>query len=134
MKPSLLLIWIISWNSLSAQHKIPGHFENFDGSAIDLCPDSTFYFSWHFDMMGSWTKGSWSCDRETIVLTMIPIYDTVTYTTDNKGSTDSIMLSLDTIPERKSSELSNVLYSGGQNMHPCPTRPLNTFQMKIRKW
>ncbi len=124
MKPSLLLICIISWNSLYAQGKIPGHYENFDGCAIDIYPDSTFHFSWHFDMMGSWTKGRWSSDRDTIILTAIPIFDTVTYLTKNNGSADSLVLSLDTIAERKSPEPSNVLYSGGQNRYPCPKKLL----------
>ena len=75
-------------------------------------------------MMGSWTKGSWNCDKDTIILTMIPIYDTVTYTTKNNRSADSLILSLDTIAERKSTEPSNVLYSGGQNRYPCPLRLL----------
>lgn len=124
MKPSLLIICIISWNSLFAQRKIPGHYENFDGCTIDIYLNSTFYFSWHFDMMGSWTKGSCSFDKDTIILTMIPIYDTVTYTTNNNRSADSLILSLDTIAERRSPEPSNVLYAGGQNRHPCPTRLL----------
>jgi hypothetical protein len=124
MKPSFLLICIISWDSLSAQRNIPGHYENFDGCAIDIYPDSTFHFSWHFDMEGSWTKGSWGCDKDTIILIMIPIYDTVTYPTRNNGSADSIILSLDTVAERISPEPSNVLYTGGQNRYPCPTRLL----------
>lgn len=123
MKRSLLLIFIISWNSLSAQGKITGHYENFNGCAIDIYPDSKFYFSWHFDMSGSWTKGSLSYDKDTIVLIMIPIYDTI-YPTKNNGSADSLVLSLDTIAKRKSPEPSNVLYSGGQNRYPCPTRLL----------
>lgn len=124
MKPSFLLICIISWNTLSAQHIFPGHYENFDGCAVDFYPDSTFHFSWHFDLMGSWTKGRWSCDRDTIILTAIPIFDTVTYLTKTSGSVDSLVLSLDTVPERKSPEPSNVLYSGGQNKYPCPAKLL----------
>ena len=120
MKPVFLLTCITFWNSIAVQHKLIGHYENFDGCAIDIYPDSTFHFSWHFDMMASWTKGSWSCDGDTIILIAIPIYDTVTY----NGSADSLILSLDTIPERKSPEPSNVLYSGGQNRHPSPAKLL----------
>ena len=143
MKLSLLLISIFSWNSLYTQRKVQGYYENFDGCTIDIYPNSTFYFSWHFDMAGSWTKGSWTYDNDTIILTMIPIYDTVTYSTGNNLPADSIVLSLDTIAERKTPQPANVLYSGGQNRYPWPTkllfrknRPyyLNEHSQVVVKW
>ena len=124
MKAKLLLTCAISWHALAAQPLILGHYRNFDGCEIDLHADSTFYFSWHFDLMGSWTIGRWHLGHDTIILTAIPIYDTLTYRTENGGTADSLVLSQDTIPVRRSPDPPDWLHAGGQNWHPCLARLL----------
>jgi hypothetical protein len=55
---------------------------------------------------------------------MIPKYDTANYKTKDNRVLDSLILSRDTIPGRIAPEADGVLYTGGQNTHPFPTKLL----------
>ena len=105
---------------LDAQSKFVGHYHDYFGSAIDIYSDSTFKYSWRFDMQGSWTTGSWRTNNDTIYFSMIPIYDTLAYVTMNTQNSDSLILSVDETPRRITMQEANILYSGGQNKVPYP--------------
>jgi hypothetical protein len=124
MKILLSLFFFICCIRSTAQSKIVGHYQDYSGCALDIYPDSTFYFSWHFDLQASWTKGVWKYSKDTVHLKMIPIYDTATYGTKENRTFDSLILSLDTIPERIAPPADSILYSGGQNIYPYPTKLL----------
>jgi len=70
--------------SLNAQNKVAGHYSNYFGGSLNIAPDSTFKYSWHFDLQGSWTKGKWRITKDTVYFDMIPVYDTVSYATKTR--------------------------------------------------
>jgi hypothetical protein len=123
MKVSSFLYFILLCTSLHAQSIVAGHYEDHFGGSLNISPDSTFKYSWHFDLQGGWTKGRWRMTKDTVYFTMIPIYDTVSYVLKNGEVADSLILSEDEIPERVTINLS-VLSSGGQNIQPYPTKLL----------
>ena len=123
MKALLTLYFIVVYAHLNAQSKVAGHYRNYSGGSVNIETDSTFKYTWHFDLQGSWTKGIWRMTKDTIYFTMIPVYDTVRQTLKNGKIGDSLILSIDEKPERITLDL-NVLYSGGQNIQPCPTKLL----------
>jgi hypothetical protein len=118
-----MLLLTISFN-LFAQGKIAGRYRNYFGSRIQLNSDSTFKYTWHFDLSGSWTKGTWSLNNDTVNFHMLPTYDTVSYKNNDGTSTDKIILSVDETSERMTSEqyAGMGLSSGGQNIQPYPDK------------
>ncbi|HEV3252626.1 MAG TPA: hypothetical protein VGZ71_16820 [Puia sp.] len=123
MKTASFLYFIVVCASLNAQSIVAGHYRNYFGGSVNIAPDSTFKYSWHFDLQGSWTKGRWRMTKDTVYFTMIPVYDTISHTIKNGEIGDSLVLSVDEIPERITLNL-NALYSGGQNIQPYPTKLL----------
>lgn len=109
---------------LIAQEKIAGHFRNFFGSRIELNPDKTFKYTWHFDLSVSWTKGTWTLLNDTVYFHIVPTYDTISYKDKDGAPVDKLILSADEIPERLTPEqYSSIgLSSGGQNFYPCPDK------------
>ncbi|MCG9899329.1 MAG: hypothetical protein MH132_04960 [Hydrotalea sp.] len=85
---------------MTAQNKLTGRYRDYFGNRIQLNSDSTFKYTWHFDMQSSWTKGIWWLKGDTIYFQMIPVYDTISKTNSNKITTDSLVLSQDETPER----------------------------------
>ena len=85
---------------MTAQNKLTGRYRDYFGNRIQLNSDSTFKYTWHFDMQSSWTKGIWRLKGDTIYFQMIPIYDTISKINSNQITTDSLVLSQDETPER----------------------------------
>ncbi|RYZ22077.1 MAG: hypothetical protein EOO10_21985 [Chitinophagaceae bacterium] len=110
--------------SLFAQKNIVGHYRNYFGSRIELNADSTFKYSWRFDLSYSWTKGTWSSKEDTLYFHTIPTYDTISYKNSDGSSADKLILSVDETPERFTPEqyASMGLSSGGQNMQSYPDK------------
>ena len=110
--------------SLFAQDKIVGRYRNYFGSRIQLKADSTFKYTWHFDMSGSWTKGTWFIKNDTVYFHMIPMYDTLSYSTPQGLNVDSLILSTDEKAERFTQEqyAGMGLSSGGQNRMTYPVK------------
>ena len=88
MKILIAIFFLTLSFKLIAQDKIVGHYRNHFGRTIQLNADSTFEYTWHFDMEGSWTKGKWSINNETIYFHMIPVYDRVGYKNNDGTSID----------------------------------------------
>jgi len=56
---------------------ISGRYYNYFGCKLELLNDSSYSFSYHFDLSGSWSIGKWTINRDTLLLTNTPIYDTL---------------------------------------------------------
>ena len=109
---------------LPAQDKIVGRYRDYFGSHIQLNADNTFKYTWHFDMSGGWTKGTWAFKNDTVYFHMLPTYDTLSYIRATGLTVDSLILSTDEIPERfKLEQYTQMgLSSGGQNRIPYPEK------------
>lgn len=117
-----------------AQTSPAGKYRNYSGERIEIYPDSSFTYTWHFDINSSWSKGKWTVKGTIISFQFIPVYDTIRITNAN-GGRDSLLLSADDHAERIISQappvridsirsiklnLEAALNSGGQNIHPFP--------------
>jgi hypothetical protein len=100
MKISIIAILFPLSISLFAQKKVAGRYRDYFGYRIELNADSTFKYTWNFDMQSSWTKGTWTFKNDTVYFTMVAIYDTVGYKNSNGASTDKLILSVDDVSER----------------------------------
>jgi hypothetical protein len=112
--------------SLTAQDKVIGQYRDYFGNRIQLNADNTFRYTWNFDMVASWTKGSWTLKNDTIYFHMVPTYDTVSHTNSNNLTVDSLILSDDETPERMTpiQSASTAISSGGQNRIAYPDKML----------
>jgi hypothetical protein len=123
MKASMTLLFILVCAQLNAQPGVAGSYHDYFGGSLNINQDSTFKYSWDFDLLGSWTKGKWRVANDTVYFSMIPVYDTVRQYLSNGEIIDSLVLSVDEKSERITLDL-NILNSGGQNVHPYPERLL----------
>jgi hypothetical protein len=112
--------------ALFAQDKIVGRYRDYFGSRLQLNADNTFKYTWHFDMVGSWTNGTWALKGDTVYFYMVPTYDTLKFATVSNMTVDSLILSTDEIPERFTQEqyAAMLLSSGGQNRMDYPDKLL----------
>jgi hypothetical protein len=122
MKAIIYVILFFSSIVLNAQNKVIGFYADYFGRKIELKEDSTFEFTQHFDLYGSWTHGSWSIMKDTIHFKMISIYDTAQNIDANGIYKDTLILSLDRKPERIRLPDPSVLNAGGQNYYSSPTK------------
>jgi hypothetical protein len=121
----LLCFIVTKVNSLNAQKKFIGNYYDYFGSRIEIYSDSTYNYSFRFDLGSSWTMGKWKANKDTLYFTMIPIYDTLVYKDSSRTIlTDSLILSTDRNPEKITSleNIAGYLSSGGQNRHPSPDK------------
>lgn len=109
---------------LFAQTSIFGLYRDHFGSRIELNADSTFKYSWRFDLSYSWTKGKWSLKDDTLYFQMIPTYDTISSKNSDGSSADKLILSVDETPERLTlKQYAGIgLSSGGQNIQGYPDK------------
>jgi hypothetical protein len=124
MKNLMTTILLFLSLSLFAQKNNVGRYRDHFGSRIGLNADSTFKYSWRFDLSYSWTKGTWSLKDDTVYFRMIPTYDTINYKNNDGTSADKLILSVDETPERLTSEqyAGMGLSSGGQNIQGYPDK------------
>ena len=110
--------------TLLAQNKIVGKYRDHYSSLIYLNADSTFNFTWHFDLSASWTKGTWTINNDTAYFHVITTFDTISYKNKNGLLTDTLIISTDEIPERLTQQqyAGQGLSSGGQNRTPSPDK------------
>ena len=127
MKYLLFLYCLLFYFPVHGQNKnanFIGKYRDYFGSEIIINRDSTFKYTWHFNLFSSWSNGKWTIKSDTIYLKTIPIYDTLTYTNSNGKLVDSLVLSDDEHPKRIYPTIitNNGLLGGGQNHRPCPER------------
>lgn len=126
MKILIIVFVLIESFTASAQKNVAGDYQDYFGNSIQLNLDSTFEYTWHFDMSVSWTKGVWIMKGDTVYFYMTPVYDTITQTSMNGNTLDTLILSIDETPDRvvKHDFDPAVLSSGGQNIMGYPKRLL----------
>ncbi len=107
-----LLILFFSFGSIPVE-KVEGEYYNYFGSTLKINTDSTFIYTWRFDLMSSWTIGKWELKDRVVNFEVTPIYDTLRI----DGKKDTLVLSEDDISGLINSNL-NILSSGGQNRIP----------------
>ena len=120
---TITLLLTLSFD-LFGQDKIVGHYRDHFGSRIQLNADNTFKYTWNFDMAASWTKGTWTLNRDTVYFHMIPIYDTLNQTNFTGILSDTLILSDDEISARitPTQSAAIALSSGGQNRSSYPDK------------
>lgn len=122
MKIFIFLIAILPFQ-LNGQSKYVGYWHDYFATGLKINSDSTFKYTWRFDMQGSWMKGVWKVYKDTIYFNWIPVYDTLKYFDSTRNiKIDSLILSLDENPELITKKLPDLLYSGNQNYHPTPEK------------
>jgi hypothetical protein len=123
MKFLFVVIFLTLSFTSFGQKKITGQYRDYFGSRIQLNADSSFKYSWNFDMSASWTKGQWTFRHDTIYFHMVPTYDTLRKITAS-GVSDSLILSTDEFPERftQTQFAGMPLSSGGQNRMTYPEK------------
>jgi hypothetical protein len=124
MKSLIIVILLTISVRVVAQDKIVGRYRDYFGSRIILNADRTFKYMWHFDMLSSWTKGTWTLQGDTVYFHMIPTYDTLSKINTQNITLDSLILSIDEIPERYTqAQFAALLFSGdGQNRNSFPDK------------
>ncbi|HEX7692230.1 MAG TPA: hypothetical protein VF408_07560 [Sediminibacterium sp.] len=123
MKVFSLILSMFAWSLCFSQHKIAGQYRRQD-SRILLNEDSTFRFFHSVDTYRGWAKGAWHIVRgNTISLTPVPVYDTMTMVDANGDPRDSIFLSEDENATRKKKTRMRVMrvFQYEQNFELCPT-------------
>lgn len=120
------LTLLLSFHSYS-QGTISGRYIDNFGSTLSLNTDSSFKYTWHFDLSISWTKGKWSFSNDTIYLIATSIIDTIQYTNESGETIDTLLLSTDETPSRIVIKTRNEFpwYLGSsktQNSQPYPDK------------
>ena len=101
MKLLYLISLILILFSTKQKNNPIGEYENHFGSEININKDSTYNYSWHFDLSYSWIDGKWEIHGDTILLSPILVYDTLSfYDSLSSSVTDSLILSRDRKPSR----------------------------------
>lgn len=117
-----MLVLFASWREIPVRN-LPGRYTGGFAGDIRLYSDSTFLYQWRFDLMYSWSRGTWTATKDTVWLNILPVYDTLTLNVHNGGPVkDSLLLSNDTLAERITGL---VLYAGNtsaQGSHLPPPR------------
>lgn len=110
--------------NLFAQDNIVGRYRDYFGTRLYLNADSTFKYTWNFDGLSSWTKGTWTLRGHTVYFNMVPTYDTVGISKRSEPTVDSLILSEDEVPERFTQlQLAALPFSvGGQNRQTYPEK------------
>ena len=72
----LFLLCLLSYFQAYPQD-ISAKYYNYFGCKLELLSDSSYSFSYHFDLSDSWSIGKWTISGDTLILTNTPIYDTL---------------------------------------------------------
>ena len=122
MRAIFCVILSFSLSLLYGQSKIVGFYADYFGHKLNIKPDSTFEYRYRFHLYSTWTKGAWSVTNDTIYFKWIPVYDTSRIAGKDGAYKDSLLLSLDTKPERLQYLETGVLHGFGQNYYPYPEK------------
>ena len=125
MKTTLLcflfiLIVCASWTD--GTHELPGKYMGGFGGTFILRKDSTFLYEWRFDLMYSWSRGTWKSDGNVISFRIIPVYDTLTLDAHGAHPRDSVYLSPDSVSERLNQSERLIGSTRSQGTHPFPAQ------------
>ena|SRR5450432_885491 len=79
MKILFALLFLFTVSIVSGQNRYIGDWNDYWGNSFEIKPDSTFKFSWHFDLLVQWANGTWTIRNDTIYFKFVPVYDTIKY-------------------------------------------------------
>jgi hypothetical protein len=126
MKTITILIFFLFYIRIYSQNMLIGKYHDFFGSKLELNHDSTFLYTWDFDLMFSWTQGKWINNHDTIFFTAIPIYDTLRYYDDKlKITHEKLVLSIDDktdVINKEQFDKNQEITNGGQNWRVMPKK------------
>ncbi|MBK7132254.1 MAG: hypothetical protein IPH69_05330 [Bacteroidales bacterium] len=116
-------IFVILFAGICQGQTVIGKFSNSFGESIYLKEDSTFEFTWLFDLASSWTNGKWQISNDTIYIKPRIIYDTLEIK-NNGIIVDTLVLSSDTIGNKidSISYISSIITGGGQTKRIPPSK------------
>ena len=121
---SIFLLVNIANFTQTRGNKYVGHYHSELNGDIILNQDSTFKYTYAYDLFFSWSKGKWTVKKDTIYLMTILVCDTLRYRNANGKLVDSLVLADEEKPKLVT-QLSNVINnisSEGQNRERCPTK------------
>ncbi len=129
MKFIFIILFISLLNFAYSQQNVAGLYSRMD-SKIWLNKDSTFKYFYSVDTYRGWAKGKWESNGNKILLTPLPIYDTISVVIGLGMKKDSLILSRDYTPSRID-ETQKVMYlfDFEQNFKLCP----KVLMLKKRK-
>ena len=121
MKLILSIIALLICLSVRGQNVVARYEDHF-GYTLILKPDSSFEYTWRFDLESSWNKGRWTLNEDTLIISTVLLYDTLRTSLLSGQTHDSLVISKD-----EKSELIMTLYpgyitSGCQNRMPPPLK------------
>ncbi len=117
-------IFIILFAAICQGQSVVGKFSNCFGESFYLKEDSTFEFTWLFDLASSWTNGKWKISNDTIYIKPNIIYDTLEIKNTKGIIVDTLVLSSDAIGNKidSISYFSSFITSGGQHRRTPPLK------------
>lgn len=126
MKSLIILVFCFLAIVVKAQTNLFGHYKDKFGSQVTINSDSTFLYTWNFDLSSSWTKGTWMIYKDTLFFSMTPVYDTIKYFDKKINLTkDSLVISDNEKSEVITTQndlIASLLLSGGQNRRGYPAK------------
>jgi len=136
MRSTLLILFFHLSFSSNAQVDAVGTYHNFFGSKLNLFSDSSYKYSYRFDLSSSWSIGEWRMIKDTLILINKPIYDTIRYIDTvfhiegidvySVKAIEELILSQNEVSENitRNQALQTVLSGGGQNRYSHPNKLL----------
>jgi len=117
-------ILMILFAAVCQGQSVIGKFSNCFGESFYLKEDSTFEFTWLFDLASSWTNGKWQISNDTIFIKPKIIYDTLEIKNTNGIIVDTLVVSSDLMGNRIDSNeyISDFISGGGQNRRIPPSK------------
>lgn len=118
-----ILVILLLFTSFKSEEYIIGKYNDFLGNSIELKSDSTYYFSFRFDLNYSWTSGTYSVKNDTVFLKAITVFDTI-MPNNNIYTPYTLVRSVDEISEvmnQKEYDLS-LNTNAQQNLYDSPTK------------
>jgi hypothetical protein len=111
---TIIIIPLFSFGQKTPIGSYAGHY----GEKLEIRQDSTFYYSWSFDMTFSWTRGFWKVDNDTLLLNIDVVWDTVFI-----SGKDKLVLSFDSLASRENkATYYDTLRSYGQSLDRYPKK------------
>jgi len=120
----LTTIFLLLFTTICQGQSVIGKYSNYFGESFYFENDSTFKYTWLFDLASSWTNGNWKLSNDTLYIEPKIILDTLRTMNCNGIEIDTLVISTDEILNRTDSiaYLSSFLSGGGQNRRILPSK------------
>jgi hypothetical protein len=120
----LTTIFLLILTTICQGQFVIGKYSNYFGESFYFEEDSTFKYTWLFDLASSWTNGSWKISNDTLYIEPKIILDTLRTLNSHGIEIDTLVVSTDEIQNRTDSiaYISSFLSGGGQNRRIPPSK------------